>query len=260
MKALIKKFFSKKADPIHCIPEHTRVYCIGDIHGRVDLLTTLHEQIIADSSGYTGQKILIYLGDYIDRGLHSKEVLDLLIDQPLQGYQSVFLRGNHEQVLLDFLNIDPGIVLQWFGFGGQATFLSYGVSVAGIPFGEQIYQLQSDLAAKIPEKHLSFYQQSQFSYTLGDYFFVHAGVTPKVALNRQLPLDMMWVREEFLNSRYRYEKMIVHGHSVFETPDIQKNRIGIDTGAYASGNLSCLVLQDEQRRFISTLDLDTMQK
>ena len=163
MKALIKKFFPEKPVKVFRIPDNTRVYCIGDIHGRADLLAALHEQIIADSVAYNGQKMLIYLGDYIDRGLHSKDVLDLLIDKPLEGYQSIYLRGNHEQVLLDFLNIDPDIVIQWFSFGGQATFLSYGVSVAGIPFGEQIYQLQSDLAAKIPEKHLSFYQQLHFS-------------------------------------------------------------------------------------------------
>lgn len=253
MKVLIKKFFPDKVQRVFSVPENNRVYCIGDIHGRADLLDTLHKQILKDSEGYSGHKTLIYLGDYIDRGLNSRDVVDLLIDSPLEGYQSIFLRGNHEQVLLDFLNFDPGIVTQWFTFGGQATFFSYGVSVSGIPFGEKINQLQTELATKIPEKHLSFYQQLEFSYTLGDYFFVHAGVMPNVPLSRQLPMDMMWVRDEFLTSRYKFEKMIVHGHSVVNDPVVRDNRIGIDTGAYASGNLTCLVLQGESRRFISTL-------
>lgn len=255
MRKLFRKITGQnKAPSTFLIPEHTRVYCIGDIHGRDDLLESIHDKIILDSTGYSGEKILIYLGDYIDRGLHSKEVVDLLLNKPLEGFESIYLRGNHEQVLQDFLNIDSGIATEWFNFGGLATVLSYGVSVAGIPFGEKLNQLQHDLADKIPASHLSFYSQLLYSYELGDYFFVHAGVKPKVALDRQSELDMMWIRAEFLNSKYRYEKMIIHGHSVTNEPSVLANRIGIDTGAYASGVLTCLVLEGEQRRFFATSD------
>ena len=243
-----------KISNVFSVPENTRIYCIGDIHGRDDLLIDLHGMILLDSAEFIGEKIVVYLGDYIDRGLHSKKVVDHLINAPLNGFESIYLRGNHEQVLLDFLNHDPNIASQWFNFGGQSTVLSYGVSIAGIPFGDKLKQLQHDLADKIPADHLSFFTQLKYSFELGDYFFVHAGVKPKVALNRQNVMDMMWIRDEFLNSKFRHEKMIVHGHSVVELPEEKANRIAIDTGAYTSGRLTCLVLEGEQRRFLQTGD------
>lgn len=247
-----RKIISQNDIPeVFLIQENRRVYCIGDIHGCVDLLANIHQLIIEDSKAYTGEKIAVYLGDYIDRGLHSKEVVDLLLNKPLTGFKSIYLRGNHEQVLLDFLNFDPNIATQWFNFGGQATFFSYGVSIAGIPFGKKLIQLQKDLADKIPTEHLSFYTQLNFYYECGDYFFVHAGIKPKVSLKRQSELDMMWIRDEFLNSNARYTKMIVHGHSITDEAVILPNRIGIDTGAYMSGKLTCLVLEGDKKRFIT---------
>lgn len=256
MKKLFRKIIGRKSSPVsYSIPEGTRVYCIGDIHGRDDLLKNLHDEILLDAADYSGEKMVIYLGDYIDRGLHSKEVVDLLLSKPLPEFESIYLRGNHEQVLLDFLNVDANIATQWFNFGGQSTILSYGVSMAGIPFGEKLIQLQHDLADKIPAAHLSFYNYLQYSYEVGDYFFVHAGVKPKVALNRQSEVVKMWIREEFLNSKYRFEKMIVHGHSVVDEPVVLANRIAIDTGAYTSGVLTCLVLEGEDKRFLATTAL-----
>ena len=255
MIKLLKKITNRSKAPVSfSLPEDTRIYCIGDIHGRDDLLQAIHNKIVLDSVDYSGDKLVIYLGDYIDRGLQSKAVVDLLLKEPLEGFQSIYLRGNHEQVLLDFLNLDPSIASQWFNFGGQSTVLSYGVSIAGIPFGDKLKQLQQDLADKIPTDHLSFYTQLKYSFELGDYFFVHAGVKPKVALNRQNAMDMMWIRDEFLNSKFRFEKMIVHGHSVVGVPEEKANRIAIDTGAYTSGRLTCLVLEGEQRRFLQTGD------
>lgn len=251
------KFFKKiikrtNAPRIFSVPKNTRVYCIGDIHGQEDLLKDLHEMILQDSSEYLDDKVVVYLGDYIDRGLHSKEVVDLLLNQPLVDFKPIYLRGNHEQVLLDFLNVDANIAMEWFNFGGQATLLSYGVSMTGIPFGEKLNQLQQDLADKIPTEHLSFYTQLNYSYECGDYFFVHAGVKPKKSLKRQSELDMMWIRNEFLASKFQFKKMIVHGHSIVDQPEQKVNRIAIDTGAYNSGRLTCLVLEGEQRRFIQT--------
>jgi len=252
LKKLINKIFKKKINTSWAVPNNTRVYCIGDIHGRDDLLADIHKAIQIDAADYFGEKVVIYLGDYIDRGLHSKEVIDSLLAKPLSGFDSVYLRGNHEQVLLDFLNVDAGLAAEWFKFGGQATLLSYGVAMQGIPFGDKLVQLQHDLADKIPVDHLSFYNYLQYSYEIGDYYFVHAGVKPKVALNKQPDLAKLWIRDEFLNSNYQYEKMIVHGHSVTNEPTILDNRIGIDTGAYASGKLSCLILEGDTKRFLST--------
>ncbi|WP_428355908.1 metallophosphoesterase family protein [Methyloprofundus sp.] len=252
MKRFINKFVKKKITKPWALPDNTRVYCIGDIHGRDDLLKNIHDEILADASDYSGKVVVIYLGDYIDRGLHSKKVIDLLLSKPLPDFESIYLRGNHEQVLLDFLYVDANIATQWFSYGGQSTVLSYGVSMQGIPFGEKLIQLQQDLADKIPTEHMSFYNYLQYSYEVGDYFFVHAGVKPKVALKRQSELVKMWIREEFLNSNYRFEKMIVHGHSVVDEPAVLPNRIGIDTGAYVSGVLTCLVLEGEDKRFLAT--------
>lgn len=247
---------AKKTENSHSekfsVNRHTRVYCIGDIHGRADLLNELHEKILVDAEGFAGDKLIVYLGDYIDRGLQSKAVIDLLINHPLEGFQSIFLRGNHEQILLDFLNLDPSIVLQWFNFGGQATMLSYGVSVTGIPVGEKIKQLQSDLADKLPDDHLHFINQLKFYYENGGYFFVHAGVKPKCPLIKQQAGDMMWIRDEFLSSTFQFEKMIVHGHSIVDQPEQKINRIAIDTGAYISGCLTSLVLEGHSRRYLQT--------
>ncbi len=253
MKKLLSKIINlKKVPRIFSVPEHTRVYCIGDIHGRYDLLIALHNKIVLDSEGFSGKKLLIYLGDYIDRGLYSKEVVDLLLTQPVEGFEAIYLRGNHEQVLLDFLNLDPNIASQWFNFGGLATVFSYGLAIKGIPVGDDLKQIQQDLINKIPTEHISFYSHLQHSFEYGDYFFVHAGVKPKVALSHQSKLDMMWIREEFLNSKFCHPKMIVHGHSVSKLPIVLSNRIGIDTGAYYSDILTCLILEGENKRFLAT--------
>ena len=253
MIKLLKKISKRtKAPRVFSVPENTRVYCVGDIHGREDLLMDLHKMILQDSSKFLGDKVVVYLGDYIDRGLHSKEVVDLLLNKPLVNFKPIYLRGNHEQVLLDFLNVDANIAMEWFNFGGQSTLLSYGVSITGVSFGDKLNLLQQDLADKIPAEHLSFYTQLNYSYECGDYFFVHAGVKPKKALKRQSELDMMWIRNEFLASNFQFKKMIVHGHSIVDQPEQKDNRIAIDTGAYNSGRLTCLVLEGEQRRFIQT--------
>lgn len=227
------------------------MYSVGDIHGNLDALIALHDKIQQDAAGFSGDKIIVYLGDYIDRGMESRQVVDLLIKHPLSGFRAIHLRGNHDQVLLDFLGSE-NIAPQWFNFGGQATVLSYGVTLAGIPSGEKQIQLRKDLQDMIPVDHLSFFQQLEYSFSIGDYFFVHAGVRPRIALQRQSPMDMMWIREEFLNSPYRFDKMIVHGHSVVTEPEMLENRIAIDTGAYMTGRLTCLALESDRRWFLST--------
>ncbi len=243
----------KQIKKLGSIPNNIRVYCIGDIHGQVNLLESIHNKIILDSAHYSGEKFIIYLGDYIDRGLHSKEVIDLLLEKPLPGFKHVYLRGNHEQVLLDFLNNVPGIAQEWLSFGGLATILSYGISITGIPFGKKLVQLQKDLAKRIAASHFSFYKQLDFSYEIGNYFFVHAGIKPTVALNKQSKHDMLWIRDEFLNSKDLHEKIIVHGHSItINKPQVLPNRIGIDTGAYLTGVLTCLVLEGDQKYFLAT--------
>jgi serine/threonine protein phosphatase 1 len=235
------------------VPKGVRVYAIGDVHGRLDLLTTLLSQVEADAADRGGfNNYLVYLGDYVDRGHWSRQVIDLLLSPPPAGFGAVFLRGNHEQAMLDFLE-DSSSGVHWLRFGGLETLASYGVRLApGANSPEVLERARRDLGAALPAAHLSFLRHTRASLSIGDYFFVHAGVRPGVALERQDPQDLLWIREEFLKSDADFGKLVVHGHTISELPEIRANRIGIDTGAYATGHLTCLVLEGHERRFIGT--------
>jgi len=256
LKTLIKNLFKSKSIPplLTGLADQHRIYCIGDIHGRVDLLYQLHKLIIADSDNYHGTKTLVYLGDYIDRGSESKQVLDCLLDETqLTSFKKVYLLGNHEQVLLQFLYTDDAhIANDWFKFGGLATLMSYGVELRGIPTLKDLARIRTELHNKIPKQHLDFYKNLSFYYEAGDYFFVHAGIKPKLKLDKQRPEDLLWIRDEFITSQLFHGKIIVHGHTVSPEPELLSNRIGIDTGAYSSGKLTCAVLENLNCNFIQT--------
>jgi len=236
-------------------PEGTLVYAIGDIHGRLDLLQNLIEQISRDADrSVAPRKLLIFLGDYVDRGWQSKEVLDLLSNLDLDGFETVFLKGNHEEALLSFLN-DPAFLETWRQFGGLETLHSYGLK--DLKFRDDAdYQssVHREFAAAFPARHLAFLEGLPTSYTLDGYFFVHAGVKPGVALDQQNDHDLCWIRNEFLDSHTNFGKRVVHGHCPEETPQVRKNRIGIDTGAYITGVLTAAVLEGADVRFLQTAD------
>lgn len=253
LKATFKKILNRKqGEPIPVgLPQNHRLYCIGDIHGRLDLLQEVHRKITSDALAFDGVKMLVYLGDYIDRGMHSKQVIDCLLENNFPDFKTVFLIGNHEQVLLEFLNNkDPSIALDWFRFGGLPTLASYGVTVRGIPTAKDLERLRAEFREKMPAAHLAFFERLVLYYESGGYFFVHAGVRPKIKLHRQRPEDMLWIREEFLNSDVFHGKVIVHGHSITDEPEVRHNRIGLDTGAYASGKLTCAVFEELACRFL----------
>ncbi len=236
------------------VPEGVRVYTVGDIHGRADLLQNLHRMIRADAStapsGTT--KTAIYLGDYVDRGLHSREVIDLLLDEPLEGFDKVYLKGNHDDEFLGFLE-DETRGPDWFRVGGNATVYSYGIGIPGdVAPGDRFSYIKNAVRAAVPARHLEFLAGLELAREIGDYLFVHAGIRPGTALEEQEPEDMLWIRDEFVDSRADHGKVVVHGHSVTDRPDLRDNRIGIDTGAYASHELTCLVLEGATRRFLST--------
>jgi serine/threonine protein phosphatase 1 len=225
-----------------CVPVGSRVYAIGDIHGRVDLLESLHGMIAEDVASFSGhRKVLVYLGDYVDRGLES-----------LEGFERVFLMGNHERALLDFL-ADSRVAIDWLTYGGDATLFSYGVGLDG-PRTQPatLMRLQEKFRERLPARHLEFYESLKLSHAEGDYLFVHAGVKPGVPLDRQQEKDVLWIRDEFLDATESYGKVIVHGHTITRAPEVKKNRIGIDTGAFASGKLTCLALEGESGRFLAT--------
>lgn len=231
------------------VPAHTRVYAVGDIHGRVDLLDSLLTRIDADiATSPIEHPIHVFLGDYIDRGPDSRAVIDRLIDRKL-SHEMICLKGNHEALLLEFLE-NPEIFINWRRWGGSETLMSYGLAPSGLIGTEQRKYLADALLQAFPKKHRDFFSSLITKYVCGDYFFVHAGVRPGISLLAQAEDDLLWIREDFLFANDDFGKIIVHGHEPVRTPDVRPNRIGIDTGAYITGNLTCLVIEGEKLWFL----------
>ena len=237
------------APPVY--PPGKRMYCIGDIHGRADLLAELQRRIVADAADFAGQRQLLYLGDYVDRGEQSRQVLDLLTAGPPSGFEQIHLLGNHEQAMLDFL-LDPLAMAGWLSWGGAATLRSYGIHAGVIASRQELQALRDRLEAALPPQHREFLANGRPAYAEGDYYFVHAGVRPGVKLEKQAYEDQLWIREEFLHSRHDYGAVVVHGHSIEEQVEFRENRIGIDTGAFYTGVLTALVLEGTGQRLIQT--------
>jgi serine/threonine protein phosphatase 1 len=233
------------------LPEGRRLYCIGDIHGRLDLLEELHAMIRADAAEFEGSKAVVYLGDYIDRGSQSAQVLDLLIARDLDGFETIHLMGNHEQSMLDFLQ-DPWTTAAWLTYGGRVALLSYGIGPGTLMRRKDIEHLRDQLEEKLPQSHLDFLRSCPLLHTEGDYCFVHAGIRPGVPLEDQEASDLLWIRDEFTHSKVAHDHVVVHGHTISEEVEWQPNRIGIDTGAYLSGMLTALVLEGSERRLLQT--------
>ena len=231
------------------LPPGIRIYAVGDIHGRNDLLTRLHAMIAADMQPAPDRCILIYLGDYIDRGPDSAAVIERLCRRPFPGAETVTLLGNHEAMMLDFLAAPEGGLL-WLGNGGDATLRSYGVAA---PHARaDLRAAWHSLAAVLPAHHLGFLQALSVWARFGDYLFVHAGVRPELPLEFQSPEQMIWIRDVFLDSEADHGAIVVHGHTIVDEVEWRPNRIGIDTGAYATGHLTALVLEGGERRLLQT--------
>jgi serine/threonine protein phosphatase 1 len=232
----------------------TRLYAIGDIHGRLDLLIRLHDMIAADAMrAAAARRVLVYVGDYVDRGPSSAEVLDLLLDRPLPGFEIVHLLGNHEDTLLRFPD-DLSVGPSWLHYGGVETLLSYGIGIPANAWRDEhtMLRLQAEVRRRVPRRHVEFMRDMPLTHAEGDYLFVHAGIRPGIPIESQAPEDLLWIRGEFLRSPADHGKIIVHGHTITEMPDVQPNRIGIDTGAFYSNHLTCLVLDGADRWFLQT--------
>jgi serine/threonine protein phosphatase 1 len=236
------------------LPKGQLLYAVGDIHGRLDLLETLLDLIEADATEQTGveQRTLVFLGDYIDRGPDSRGVVEKLIGGLPQGFDMHFLKGNHEAILLDFLE-EAWRLDHWLLNGGDATMQSYGVDTARLArLGAPAEVWRQAFAEALPGAHLRFFKNLKLSVSFGDYLFVHAGVRPGVALGAQAEADLVWIRGPFLNYAEPFGKIVVHGHTPETAPVIRPNRIGLDTGAVFSGRLTALRLQDGARDFLQT--------
>ncbi|MCE7797617.1 serine/threonine protein phosphatase [Sphingobium sufflavum] len=234
------------------VGEGVRVYAIGDVHGRCDLLRRLLETIVTDSEarGPVDRLCLVMLGDLVDRGADSAGVVDIVMAMADRWPRMTCLMGNHEEMFLLALRGDPhGLSL--FRRLGRETLLSYGVDAATIERGSDEALFQA-MMTQVPVAHRDFLEELPNSLVIGDYLFVHAGIRPGVALESQDGRDLRWIRGEFLGSATRHSHMVVHGHSISEFVDEQPNRIGIDTGAYASDRLTAIGLQGTGRWYLST--------
>jgi serine/threonine protein phosphatase 1 len=242
-----------RTQPRACsVPDGRRIYAVGDIHGRLDLLDQLLELIAADDSGRDGAEMeIIFLGDLVDRGPESRGVVERLLEVSRGPMRVRFLMGNHEEVFIRAVEGDVRALRFLLHIGGRETVLSYGVTA------EDYRRLDFEgLAAlvtqKVPREHVAFLASFEKWIEAGDYLFVHAGLRPGVALADQSMQDLCWIREDFLRHRDSFGKMVVHGHSITDDIDVRPNRIGIDTGAFASGKLTAIGLEKDARWFLST--------
>lgn len=236
-------------------PPDTVIYAIGDIHGRLDLLAAIHDRIAADARQRSARrKVVVYLGDYVSRGDDCRGVVDRVREWLPAGFERVTLKGNHEDLLLRFLGGDLDMGRHWFDYGGLEALAHYGIAIPDRQARDDasVALLRDRFAAELPRAHLDFFQSLPISYRAGDYYFVHGGVRPGVPLAEQSDHDRMWIRKAFLDSDADHGAVVVHGHSISEQPVIRPNRIGIDTGAYRSGVLTCLLVEGRLREFLRT--------
>lgn len=221
-------------------PANTRIYAVGDIHGRADLLIEIIARIDEDLRRRPIQHAVeVYLGDYVDRGAHSSTVIDVLAVRLVEN-RAVCLRGNHEALMEDFLR-DPAYFDHWQQLGGMQTLASYGVELRSDT--ETEIDLHRRFAAAFPRAHQLFLQCLRYHFTCGDFLFVHAGIRPNVSIEQQDLNDLIWIRHEFLDSAEDHGMFIVHGHTPVPHPDLRRNRINIDTGAWRSGTLTCIAIE-----------------
>ena len=242
---LTTQFPAQKA----CVPLGMRVYVIGDVHGRADLLASVLAKVDHDLELHPiDNPLQVFLGDYIDRGPYSRDVIDLLISRRRQ-WPTVCLKGNHEAIALRVLQ-DSGLLQAWLQLGGGATVTSYGVTPPMSADCGDAEVFVHALRRAMPEDHKKFLNGLPLSLTCGDYFLSHAGARPGIPLETQRQRDLLWIRDEFLGYTGYLGKIIVHGHTPVGKPEILSNRINIDTGAYATGRLSCLVVEADRLDFL----------
>jgi serine/threonine protein phosphatase 1 len=251
---MLGRIFAGRAAPeMPAAPSDTVLYAIGDVHGRVDLLRELGGLIRADAERrQASRRVAVCLGDYVDRGADSRAVIDLLLHEPWPGFERVHLMGNHEALMLRFLD-DIDIGPTWLTYGGRQTLASYGIDAPTHQDGEPgLRRAQGAMRDKLPREHVDFLRTLPLTRREGGYIFVHAGLRPGVPLAEQRDEDLLWIRDEFLECNDPFEAMVIHGHTITREPDIRRNRIGIDTGAFASGHLTALVVEGTERLFLQT--------
>jgi serine/threonine protein phosphatase 1 len=240
-------------------PAGTVAYAIGDIHGRLDLLVRMHGMIEADAGRRASpRRVVVYLGDYVSRGPDSRGVVDRVMDWLPPGFERVTLKGNHEDLMLRTHGGEFEAGRHWLDYGGIEALASYGVTMAESAARDAatVADLSRRLAQALPAPHLAFLRGLGISHREGDYYFVHGGIRPGIALEAQSERDCIWIRKTFLDSEGDHGAVVVHGHSIRDQVEFRRNRIGLDTGAYRSGMLSCLVLEGDQANLLQTAQVE----
>lgn len=250
MLSLLQRF-ARRAGRTWSVPAGVRAYAVGDVHGCKAQLDRLLARIAKDSEDGPSESHLIFVGDLVDRGPDSAGVIDRLMRRDLPCRNHHFLMGNHEEAMIDAWDGDTEALQGWLTYGGRETLESYGIDRA------QTYRIGAEIIermhAAVPSAQIAFLRSFQDQLRIGDYLFVHAGVRPGVPLAEQDRYDLRWIREPFLGDEETdHGVVVIHGHTISEQPEVRNNRIGIDTGCYASGRLTALVLEGTERRFLST--------
>ena len=228
-----------------------RLYAVGDVHGCHTALSALLELIEADNAARRAKPVhLVFLGDLIDRGPASREVVQKLRTAPPAFASVHVIRGNHEEMMVRCLSGERELIPDWLRHGGNACAMSYGVDPS-ILHDTDIDRLEHTLLSHIPKADVEFLSRSVDQVRFGDYLLVHAGIRPGIPLARQSGRDLRWIRQEFLESEAVHEALIVHGDTITETLDIRANRIGLDTGAYPGGRLTALRIEGDEREVLS---------
>ncbi len=244
-----RRFWTQRR-PEPRIPDGLRIYAIGDVHGSIGPLDTLLGRIAQDCAGFPDDRVkIVFLGDYIDRGPASRQVIERLM--AMAGERSVMLCGNHEDMLIALYKGDRNYASPFHRHGGRATLLSYGVDPDDYD-GWTLDELTERVPGIVPREHIDFMAGLPTHYRCGDFFFVHAGIRPGVPLDQQQRSDLLWIREQFSESCEAHEALIVHGHEKVDAIEEKFNRIAVDTGAYSTGRLSSLVIEGESRRYLSS--------
>ncbi len=231
------------------LPPGLRIYAVGDVHGRDDALADVFARIDRDLvERPTLRTVQVLLGDYVDRGPATRGVLERLLKRE-EEHEVLLLKGNHETFFMDFFD-DPSVLDVWRQHGGLQALISYGLKPSLKPGATERRELSEAFAQAVPAAHRKLLARLPLTYRCGDFLFVHAGIRPGVAIADQKEEDLLWIREDFLLHEREFEKIVVHGHTPVREPEVRSNRINLDTGAYATGRLACLVIEGDRIRFI----------
>lgn len=224
------------------------IYAVGDVHGCYELLLEAERRILADAAG--NDALVVYLGDYVDRGPSSRDVLEHFCNPAPQSCRRITLCGNHDEAFLKLLN-EPRIAADWLRFAGRDALMSYGIDARYILRHGGIAALEAALEQMVPSRHKSLIESMPVLVEIGELIFVHAGIRSGVPLASQIDDDFLWIREPFLTRGPELPLIVIHGHTPTKHPYFGNGRIGIDTGAYATGNLTVVRIVNRQVTVLS---------